>query len=319
MENGFAIFGAYSIEMELVNMPLREGVQFDADGFVILCDFDGLDFWEDIVDLGAAVFFLVDVREFAGCVALRIACADRIDGLGEGELEAVRFCVHLMNFEGNFAGPLDSFESKRMSAFGSPPAVGSSDEELSIGSHAGSDWAGFETFKEREYDALFDSVDGFQINAGHIGVALVRNEYLFLKGAKLSFTLVADDCGGRISDLPRAIDHVNSGRHQFLDLGSFGDHAALIHGVLRPRAHVGGELVPFVASWMSLERAGNQVLKRACPMPRALVVRVVNFAVCIEPDSSWGAHAAASGNHRAVRLHTQRPTAERSFARERTG
>ena len=69
---------------------------------------------------------------------------------------------------------------------------------------------------------------------------------------------------------------------------------------------------------MPLEAARDEVLEGACPVPRPLVVGVINLAVGVKSHAPRGTHAAAGGDHRTVGFDAQCPASERGFAGERT-
>jgi hypothetical protein len=200
--------------MQLVDVAFGEGRDREADGFAIGGDFGGGDLREDLVDLVAAVLLAVGVGELAHGVARHIASGGRIDGLGEGEFEAVGLRAHLMHFEGRFAGPLAFFEAEGLAAASAPAAITAADEDAAFFIHAPADEAAGEAAAEGEDDALFDAVDGFQEDAAEIAVALIGDEELLRERAEFAAAGVADDGGGGVADL--AMHEIHGGREELL-------------------------------------------------------------------------------------------------------
>ena len=79
---------------------------------VILADFDLRDLRGRRIHFGAAIVGLEDVCKGLHLIRLDLRGGVRIERLREGEFKAVRFGPHLVNLEGNFPGPDETFDGE---------------------------------------------------------------------------------------------------------------------------------------------------------------------------------------------------------------
>lgn len=157
--------GLDSGEVEVVHVATDAPGDFQVHRLFVRSDGDGVDLWRGFVDLRAAVSFLVDVGPCFGLVGLEVFGGSGIEGLGEGDDEAVRLGVHFVHFEGGLTRPADAFKVEVLSATSSPSAIGATDEEGGVFADAGGDGAAAEVFQEFPHGALIESFDFFEVNA----------------------------------------------------------------------------------------------------------------------------------------------------------
>lgn len=278
---GFAFGGFEGLGGEVVDVALGEAVDFEAHLELVRGDGGGGDFRGDLIDLGAAVFGLVDIGPRIHGVGGGVAGGGGIDGAGEGEFEAVRPGAHVMDLEGHLAGPADALEGERLAAARGPAAVGAADEERAILGLAHGDDAGLEAFQEMEHRALVEAVDLFEVDALDLRVGLLADEHLLLPRAEFAAAEIAGDAAGRLADLGMRQD--DGGRDELGELLPLGEDAGGIGG-LRWR----GEFVavPVVAARVALEGSGLEPLQAGGTVPRALVVGVEGIALGIEADAA---------------------------------
>src|SRR5678816_47422 len=99
--------------MEFVDVALLQAIEDETDGALVSA-YDGfLDNGLGAIDFRAAVAGLVNVSVGFEFICLEIFGRQGIDGLSEREFETVGFDTHLMNFEGDFAGPDEPLEGER--------------------------------------------------------------------------------------------------------------------------------------------------------------------------------------------------------------
>lgn len=139
---------------------------------------------------------MVDVGPCSGLIGGDAFGRFFIDGLGEGDDEAIGLGVHFVHFEGCFTSPADAFEGEGFSATCGPTAVGATDEEGGVFTHASRDDAGAEVFEIFPNGTLVEAFDFLEVHALDLGVGLFSDEDLALEGAEFPFGGVVDDGSG---------------------------------------------------------------------------------------------------------------------------
>ena len=182
MPEGIAFGGFDSFKVEVVDVSADAAGDLEVDGFFVGSDGDGVDDWRGGVDLGAAVVFLVDVGPGGCFVGGGIFGGGFIDGFGEGDGEAIGLGVHFVHFERRLARPANALKGEVLASTGGPAAVGSSDEEGGVLTHAGGDNSATEVFEEFPNGTLIEAFDFFHIDALDLGVGLLADETWFWKG-----------------------------------------------------------------------------------------------------------------------------------------
>ena len=263
-----------------------------------------------LVHLGTAISRVVNVGVGGDAVGVDLRGRLFVDGLGEGDEEAVLLDVDLFNLEGHDAIPVDALEGKWGRPAHRPLAARgeASGDQLSLGRKLHVHDPGGQPFAEGITRALPHAVDLLGRRAHDQAETVVAKEKLVVEGTEFAAGFVEPEAGDRAAHFD--VGKLHCRRHELLHAFLLHAHARITVGFERGSFHARGERIPVVARRMAEEGALLEMLERTASIPWTLALDDKHRAFCIRAHAAWAAQPAAHGNHFPLRRHLHRPAAE---------
>ena len=226
---------------------------------------------------------MVNVRESADLVALRIVAGLGIDRFSKQNFESIGRDVDTLDLERHFAGPIQPLQREGFNAAYRPAAIGAAGQQTALPGELHIQDSGGKPFAKRVTRALPHAVDLLGGRAHKDRLRVVAEKYLIFKRPKLAACLIDHIPGDRAPHADVGKHHRI--RHEFLHLFLFGDNACAALWRDRPRK-IRGVRVPVKTRRVPHEPTGLEKFQAARGIPRSLTLYVKQRAVFVRADAA---------------------------------